>query len=84
MLLDRRQHDRCDTCWGSYGCCVFDADKNETTWTLTYDAKAKTQLWSGYKMGATGKPGPLLLDEITTGTEFKTRGRLVHDSGVGW
>ena len=53
---------------------TYDSDKDETTWTLTYTAQAKTQLWSGYKMSATGKPGPVLLDEITTGTALKTRG----------
>ena len=53
---------------------TYDSDKDETTWTLTYTATAKTQLWSGYKMSATGKPGPVLLDEITTGTALKTRG----------
>lgn len=53
---------------------TYDSAKDETTWTLTYTAQAKTQLWSGYKMSATGKPGPVLLDEITTGTALKTRG----------
>ena len=75
MLLDRLVSTTTATPSGvRMAMGVFDAAKNETTWTLTYPATAKTQLWSGYKMSASGKPGPVLLDEITTGTALKTRG----------
>ena len=53
---------------------TYDEDTNQTTWTLTYEAQAETQLWSGYKMSAEGKPGPVKLDTITSGTEFTARG----------
>ena len=75
MLLDRLVSTSTATPAGlRMAAGVYDAVKNETTWTLTYDATAKTQLWSGYKMGPTGKPGPVLLDEISSGTTFTTRG----------
>ena len=53
---------------------TYDEDTNQTTWTLTYEAQAETQLWSGYKMSAEGKPGPVKLDTITSGTELTARG----------
>ena len=75
MLLDRLVSTTTATPAGlRMAAGVYDADKKETTWTLTYTATAKTQLWSGYKMSMTGKPGPVLLDEITTGTALKARG----------
>ena len=53
---------------------TYDEDTDRTTWTLTYEAQATTELWSSYKMSQTGKPGPVKLDTITTGTELSTRG----------
>ena len=54
---------------------TYDISTNLTTWTLTYAATAKTQLWSGYKMGpGTAKPGPRLLSEISSGTTFTCKG----------
>ena len=55
---------------------TFDPVTKTTTWTLRHTATATTQLWSGYKMSPSPnvKPGPVLLDEITSGTSFSTKG----------
>lgn len=59
---------------------VYDAVKKTTTWTLPYEAVAKTQLWSGWNLTAptpfTHKfpIGGVLLDEISSGTTFTARG----------
>ena len=75
MLLDRLVSTTTATPAGvRMAMGVFDADERETTWTLPYPAVARTQLWSGYKMSATGKPGPVLLATIGAGTELKARG----------
>ena len=53
---------------------VYDATTRRTTWTLPYTATGRTQLWSGYSRNPSSKPGAVLLDEITTGTTFSSRG----------
>lgn len=53
---------------------TYDATKRETTWTLPYEARARTQLWSAYDYGQVARPGSVLLAEITSGTTLKARG----------
>ena len=55
---------------------VYDAQKNETTFTLTYPATNEVQVWSAYNMtpGSTAKAGPVLLGSTSSGTTITARG----------
>jgi len=53
---------------------VYDAVTKETTFTLPFAAKAKTQIWSAWNFGKATKAGGVLLGETTSGTTIKARG----------
>jgi hypothetical protein len=53
---------------------VYDPVTRTTTWTLPYQAKAKTQVWSAYSYAPGARPGAVLLGEAATGTTIKARG----------
>jgi len=55
---------------------VYDKQKNETTFTLPYDAVKETQVWSAYNLvpASTNKAGPVLLGSATSGTSVVARG----------
>ena len=55
---------------------VYDAQKNETTFTLKYPATNEVQVWSAYNMtpGSTAKAGPVFLGSTDSGTTVTTRG----------
>jgi hypothetical protein len=54
----------------------YDAQKNETTFTLKYEATNEVQVWSAYNMNpqSTAKPGPVLLGSTKSGTTVTARG----------
>ena len=53
---------------------VYDAVTKETTFTLPFAAKAKTQIWSAWNFGVATKAGGVLLGETTSGTTITARG----------
>ena len=55
---------------------VYDAQKNETTFTLKYPATNEVQVWSAYNMdtSSTNKAGPVLLGSTSSGTTITARG----------
>ena len=55
---------------------VYNKQKNETTFTLTYDATNEVQVWSAYNMTSAPdqKNGPVLLGSTTSGRTITTRG----------
>jgi hypothetical protein len=53
---------------------VYDPGLNNTTWTLPYPIRAKTQLWSNYSNAPGAKAGAVLLGEADSGTTIKARG----------
>jgi hypothetical protein len=53
---------------------VYDPGLNNTTWTLPYPIRAKTQLWSAYDFAPGAKPGAVLLGEADSGSTIKARG----------
>ncbi len=53
---------------------TYDAQKNESTFTLPFEAKAPTQLWTLWDMFTPGTTGPVLLGEATSGTTITARG----------
>ena len=54
---------------------TYDAVEKETTFTLPYEAKAKTQVWSAWNlMDPNAKAGGVLLGETSSGTTVKARG----------
>ena len=53
---------------------TYDPITRKTTWTLPYEAKAKTQAWSSYTAGPATYNGGVLLGEITNGTTITARG----------
>jgi len=50
---------------------VFDPIANQTTWTLPWAARSRTQAWSGY---STSSNGGVLLGEATSGNQISARG----------
>ena len=53
---------------------TYDPIAKETTWTLPYEIKAKTQIWSAWNFGRATKAGGVLLGEATSGTTITGRG----------
>ena len=55
---------------------VYNAQQDETTFTLPYTATNEVQVWSAYNMtpDSTNKPGPVLLGSTSTGTSVVVRG----------
>ena len=53
---------------------VYDSLNNVSTFTLPYEAKAPTQLWTMWDMFTPGTTGPVLLGEATSGTTITARG----------
>ena len=53
---------------------TYDAVAKETTFTLPYDAKAKTQVWSAWNFGVATRPGGVLLGETSSGNTITARG----------
>ena len=51
---------------------TYDPLEKETTFTLPYDAKAKTQVWSAWNFGVATKAGGVLLGETSSGTTIVT------------
>ena len=75
MLLDRRVGTHGSVPAGvrmSKG--VYDSVTRQTTFTLPFEAKAKTQVWSAWNFGVATKAGGVLLGETTSGTTVVARG----------
>ena len=53
---------------------VYNAQNNQTTFTLTYDATNEVQVWSAYNMTQTNKAGPVLLGSTSSGNTVTARG----------
>ena len=53
---------------------TYDPIAKETTFTLPYEAKARTQVWSAWNFGQATKPGGVLLGETSSGTTIVARG----------
>jgi hypothetical protein len=53
---------------------AYDVTTNATTWTVPYQIRSKSQLWSGYSSAPGSKAGAVLLGEADSGTTFKARG----------
>lgn len=56
---------------------VYDPLRNQTTFTLPYEATNEVQVWSAYNATGylgTGKPGPVLLGSTSSGTQVVARG----------
>ena len=55
---------------------VYNAQTNQTTFTLPYTATNEVQVWSAYNMNptSTDKPGPVLLGSTKSGTSVVARG----------
>ncbi|MAA50613.1 MAG: hypothetical protein CMP83_10615 [Gammaproteobacteria bacterium] len=85
MLLDRRVDTTTDTPTAvrmSKG--VYDKQKNETTFTLPYTAKAKTQIWTMWNLTDPTSTGPVLVGEASSGTSVVASGDFSgHDCVVG-
>lgn len=75
LLLDRRVSNTLITNPSvRIGAGTYDPITKKTTWTLPFDAAAKTELWSGWDFTPGGKPGGVKLDTITSGNTFTARG----------
>lgn len=75
LLLDRRVTSTADTPAAlRIGAGVYDQQANETTFTLPYEAAAKTQLWTLWDASDVTATGPVLLGEIASGTTVVCRG----------
>lgn len=75
LLLDRRVGTDASVPSGvrmSKG--VYDSVKKETTFTLPFEARANTQIWSAWNFGKTTKAGGVLLGETSSGTTITARG----------
>ena len=53
---------------------TYDPVEKQTTFTLPYDAKAKTQVWSAWNFGVATKAGGVLLGETSSGRTITARG----------
>ena len=53
---------------------VYDKQKNETTFTLRYEATNEVQVWSAYNLTQTNKAGPVFLGSTDSGTTVTARG----------
>ena len=53
---------------------TYDPITKTTTWTLPFEACARTELWSGWDFTPGAKPGGVKLATIDKGTTFKARG----------
>ncbi len=53
---------------------VYNAQKNETTFTLPYTATNEVQVWSAYNMTQTNKAGPVLLGSTSDSETVTARG----------
>ena len=75
ILLDRRVDTTNDTPAAvRMAKGVYDKQTNKTTFTLPYTAKAKTQIWTMWDLTSPTSTGPVLLGEVSTGTEVVTSG----------
>ena len=75
MLLDRRTGTQTSVPEGvRMAMGVYDDVEKETTWTLPYDAVAKTQVWSAWDFTAPVQSGGVFLGEITSGNTVTARG----------
>ena len=75
LLLDRRVTSTVDTPAAlRIAAGVYDPQANQTTFTLPYEAAAKTQLWTLWDASDVTATGPVLLGEITSGTTVVCRG----------
>lgn len=53
---------------------VYDAVTKKTTFTLPFEAKAKTQIWSAWNFGVATRAGGVLLGETDSGVTIEARG----------
>ena len=53
---------------------VYNAQSNQTVFTLPYTAENDTQVWSAYNMTQTNKAGPVLLGSTSDSSTVTTRG----------
>lgn len=75
MLLDRRVSSTSATpALMRMGRGLYDAVTKKTTWTLPYEARAKTQLWSAWDFTPGTRPGGVLLGETSSGTTVTANG----------
>ena len=75
MLLDRRVTNTTSTPSAvRMAAGTYDKQKNETTFTVPYEMKAKTQIWSMWDMSTASSTGPVLIGEADSGTTIKGRG----------
>ena len=75
LLLDRRVDTTTDTPSSvrlSKG--TYDKQTNKTTFTLPYEAKAKTQIWTMWDMTDPTSTGSVLLGETSSGTSIVASG----------
>lgn len=75
LLLDRRVTSTLDTPAPlRIAAGVYDPQANQTTFTLPYEAAARTQVWTLWDAADVTATGPTLLGEITSGTTVVCRG----------
>jgi hypothetical protein len=75
MLLDRRITSTTDTPAAlRIGTPTYDEQNNESTFTIPYEMKAKTQIWSMWDMTDPASTGPVLIGEASSGTSITARG----------
>lgn len=75
LLLDRRVSTTTATAVGMrMAKGIYDPITNKTTWTLPYDAKALTQVWSAYSFVPGTMPGAVLLGSTSSGRYVSTNG----------
>ena len=53
---------------------VYNKQKNQTTFTLPYEATNEVQVWSAYNFIPGGKPGPVLLGSTSSGRSVVAKG----------
>ena len=75
MLLDRRvSTTNATAALMRMGMGLYDATTKTTTWTLPYEARAKTQIWSAWDFTPGSKPGGVLLGETSSGKTVTATG----------
>ena len=75
MLLDRRVTNTASTPASvRMAAATYDKQTNTSTFTVPYEMKAKTQIWSMWDMASPASTGPVLVGEADSGTTITARG----------